>query len=276
MENELKKREKQFIVILAIALLALSFIPFLTAFTPAGASNVTEVRTERASEDPASNHSAFAGNLTELIIFGYSSTQAWQGYFGNVSGTIQLAYGDAAGDGNPHVFYNWSLANAQGQVYASTNSSIEWDYIQCFNHTSTGSYDEEYSAAKAENLTSLYGRNMSGLESEFGILWDDVDGVNETFVFYEHQTIYVVSKNFTNICPTTRIYGSTGAGVQGEFEQLLMYEPVSESVIFTAILHENGVVGFDGGTYDFQMMVLEDGHGTDIDTTTYYFFVDLK
>ena len=34
--------------------------------------------------------------------------------------------------------------------------------------------------------------------------------------------------------------------------------------------------GFDDNPHDFQMIVLEDGHGTDTATDTYYFWVELE
>ena len=59
------------------------------------------------------------------------------------------------------------------------------------------------------------------------------------------------------------------------FEEALLYEPNSQSVIFTSIIDED-VLGFDGRTHDFEMIVLEDGRGTDTATTTYYFYVELE
>ncbi|MFH1801966.1 MAG: hypothetical protein ABH864_00780 [archaeon] len=100
-------------------------------------ANVTKVWSESASSDEASNSSAFAGNITEIVVTAYSTTQSWQGYVGNVSGAVELA--DASGD----VLYNWSAAQPDGEVYASTSSSISWRNIQCFNFTANGLYGNE-------------------------------------------------------------------------------------------------------------------------------------
>jgi hypothetical protein len=55
-----------------------------------------------------------------------------------------------------------------------------------------------------------------------------------------------------------------------------LYEPISTSVIFVSILDEEGPLGFDAASHDFEMLVLEDGHGTDTLTTSYYFYVELQ
>ena len=251
-------------------LMILLATPIALAIEPTGGS-VTEVRSETAPADTPGTHDAISGNVSELTIYGYSTTQAWQGYFGNVSGTIQLA------DANDNVMYNWSLANPEGEVYASTNSSISWTNIQCFNFTATGTYEDESGNG---GTTNLNGTNLSILESMFNIASTDVDGVDETFSLIgagTHDLFYTANQQFSEgECRSTRVFDSTGQGVSNNFEEVLLYEPVSKSIIFAALLEEASVLGFDGNDYDFEMLVLEDGHGTDTAVTTYYFFVELE
>ena len=124
------KNKFLFLIVLAL-LMNLSLV---LAVEPFGAS-VTNLSSERAISDNATGIDAIAGNVTELSISGFSTTQSWQGYFGNVSGTIQLA------DNGDNVMYNWSLASPEGEIYASTNDSIVWSYVQCLNFDSDGTYD---------------------------------------------------------------------------------------------------------------------------------------
>lgn len=223
---------------------------------------------ETAPSDPAGSVDAQAGNVTALNIFGYSITQTWQGYFGNVSGTIELT------DSNNNSLYNWSLVDPQGEVYASSNLSIIWTNIQCFNYTANGSYGDESGMGGATNLAGL---NLTALETRFNVSKDDVDGVNETFTEFNHDLFYTANQQFSaNECPSTHIFDSTGKGVDGNYEEVLLYEPVSTSVVFAALLEESSVLGFDDLDRDFEMLVLENGHGTDIAATTYYFFVELE
>ncbi len=237
-----------------LTLLTLTLTMFMTlsvmAVQPFGAS-YTEVSSERAPMDVAANHSALAGNVTEITVSGFSTTQTWQGYFGNVSGTVQLA------DASDNQMYNWTLASPEGEIYATTDTSVAWANIACFD---------------------LAG-NHSNLESDFNIISDDVDGVNETFSDAgTHDMFYTNNVQFTaGQCASTSIYDNTGASVDNHFEEVLMTDQsANNEVIFAAILDEEDVAGFDNAMHDFEMLVLEDGHGTDTATTTYYFYVELE
>jgi hypothetical protein len=250
-----------------LTLVILSQISLVLAIQPFGA-NPSFVNSTRAPIDPAQPIQAQAGNVTEINIFGYSPTQTWQGYFGNISGTIQLA------DAGDNVMYNWSLASPQGEIYASLNSSIDWTNIQCFNFTATGTRASDGSATRGN--TSLDGTNLTQLEALFNIDWDDVDGINETFSSFDHDAFYTNNLEFSeNECRSTKLFGNSGMGVDGEFEEVLMYEPISESIVFASIIDED-VLGFDGRSHDFEMLVLEDGHGTNRAESTYYFYVELE
>jgi len=264
----MQKKNNIFTLVITFILI-LGLLIFVSAASPTGGS-VTLERSETAPADTAGNHSALAGNVSELTLSGYSTTQTWQGYFGNITGAIQLA------DSSDNVLYNWSLASPSGEIYASTNQTITWSNIQCFNFTATGSQVGDTTGGGI----SLNGTNLTTLESDFNIISDDVDGVDETFTLSgagTHDLFYTASKQFSEgECLSTRVFGDTGAGVNDEFEEVLLYEPSSTSIVFASILEENSVLGFDNADYDFEMLVLEDGHGVDVSATTYYFFVELE
>jgi len=210
-----------------------------------------------------SNSSAYAGNITEILIDGTSTTQSWQGYYGNVSGGLTLQ------DSTSNVFYNWSSASPNGEVFASVNSSIVWTNIQCFNFTANGSYADD-SAQKG--ATSLYGMNVTQLNALYNISNLDVDSVNGTFNQFNHAAFFVNSLSFSiNECPSVKILNGTGVGV---FEEVLLYSPDNRQVVFTSIIQQN-TIGFDDRTHDFQMLVLEDGHGADTSTTQYFFYLEI-
>ena len=235
------------LVILGIILTGFSLV---AAIEPNGAS-VNEVRSETAGTGTPESHNATAGNVTELTITGYSTTQSWQGYFGNVSGTIQLA--DADGD----VMYNWSKTTAEGEVFAVNESSVDWSNIKCFNFTADGS-------------TEL---NLTTLESLFNINSSDVDGVDETFNLNNHPQFDVGGTSFTTgECKNTKIYNSSGVGV---FNEVLLYDDTNNLVVFTSLLSDD-TTGYDGKSHDFEMLVLEDGHSGDTSVTTYYFYIELN
>jgi hypothetical protein len=246
----------------------LAFVPFVSA-APSGA-NVSRGDSTSAAADDATSDDAFAGNVTSLDIYSKTTTQSWQGYFGNVTGTIQLA------DGNKAVMYNWSQASPRGEVYASTNDTVYWVNLQCLNFTATGDYTDE---AGNGGTTSQYGTNLEQLQTMFNINASDADTVNATFNLLgagTHNSFATGSAAFgEGECQNTRVYDNTGTGVNDKFEEVLQYEPVSRSVIFTSLLNQDAS-GFDSKSHDFEMLVLEDGHDADVDTTPYYFFVELQ
>jgi hypothetical protein len=256
------------IVLLLVALLVLSANTVFAA-VPYGA-NTQVINVSTALADLAGSDNAYSGNVTEINLYGFSTTQAWQGYYGNVTGTIQLA------DASDNIMYNWTTANPKGQVYASTNSTINWIYIQCFNFTAAGTYAVDTANAGG---VSQFGTNLTQLEAQFNINYTDVDRINETFVFNGvggHQPFYTANNHFAEgECMSTRVYDAEGTGTITNFEEPLLYEPTTASVIFASIL-EQSTNGFDQRPHDFEMLVLEDGHGTDVAATTYYFFVELQ
>jgi hypothetical protein len=238
---------KNMVTIVIATVLILATSAFVVAVGPSGAT-VTPGTSSSAPEDAAGNDTnALAGNVTNLNLFGFTTTQSWQGYFGNVSGTIQLA------DSSDNVLYNWSLASPEGEVYSSNESSINWTGIDCFNLSA----------------------NHVALEAQYGIASDDLDGVNETFNLNNHPEYFTNNIQFTaGECSNTRLYNSSG---DGHFYQTLMTDgSYATQVIYTSILEEADADGFDGTFYDFEMIVLEDGHGTDTATMTYYFWVELE
>ena len=257
----------RFLFILVLAVLI--NVSLVVAVEPFGA-NVLQNSSERAISDPATGIPAIAGNVTELTISGFSTTQSWQGYFGNVSGTIQLA------DSGDNIMYNWSLASPKGEIYASTNNSIVWNNVQCFNFDADGTYSNL--GAEVPGATNLHGTNLTILENMFGIPSDSVDGVNETFTLLGagHNTFYTNNIQFSaGQCRNTQIYTNSGKGEANKFEEVLLYEPTTSSVIFTSLLNQD-ILGFDNKPHDFEMLVLENGHGIDTATTTYYFYVELE
>jgi len=262
---------KQYLAVLLVAaVLALGvFFIYGASAEPIGVKTFNATWSERANVSEPGEHDAQAGNITELMITALVTTSSWQGYVGNISGAIQLA------DSSGGVLYNWSLVSPSGEIYASVNETIAWTNIQCFNFTAVGNFS---TGGETPGGTSLYGMNLTQLEAAFGIKSGDADGVDETFsLTNNHAGFYTAGRQFSvGECVSADLFDSTGASVDGNFEQVILYEPTTTSVIFTALL-ENDLAGYNNRNYDFQMLVLEDGHGDGASSTTkYYFFVELE
>jgi hypothetical protein len=211
---------------------------------------------------PTQTHNAVAGNITALVLTALGQTKAWQGYYGNITGSITLD------DANNFTFYNWTSAEPQGKIYATLNSSIAWLTVECFNYTAN---------------TGLGYANETSMETFYGIQMDDVDGVRETFNETSHPAFQVGSRTMSG-CPTTYVFRDDQYQT-ADFVNVLLYDNTtvaSTGWIYTTIIENktNGAVNdatcYHGQLCDFQLLVNDDGHGTDTAATTYYFWVELQ
>ncbi|MEM0465855.1 MAG: hypothetical protein QXW97_04125 [Candidatus Pacearchaeota archaeon] len=250
------------IIIVLIITIGILIINNILALPSGATINITK-NSSAYSGKGASNVSAFAGNITEINIDGTTNSQVWQGYYGNVTGGMYLANSEG------YVFYNWSSIATSGEVYASRNESIVWTNIVCFNFTAIGNYSDD---SENRGNTSLYGMNVTQLENMYNISPLDKDGIEETFNLRDHRLFFTNNLEFSEgECPNTRILNNSGEGI---FEEILLYSPENKEVIFASIIMDN-IIGFDGKTHDFEMMVLDDGHGSDTQVTDYYFYLEL-
>ncbi len=211
--------------------------------TRVNGAKVTPGISQAAPTDEPESHSALAGNITQMNLFGYTITQSWQGYYGNVSGTLQLA------DSNNKALYNWSILTPYGEVYATRSFDANFATISC---ASSGEIASE---------ESFMGQNS-----------EDRDSISNTFNKNSHPSFFVGSTQIHgNNCSSANLYDEGGEQSSSFYEVLL--EDGGSNIIYTAIL-ERDKQGFDGNNYDFEMLVLENGHGNDTDTTTYYFYIE--
>jgi len=210
---------------------------------------------------PALNVSAIAGNITWLTIEGISQTRAWQGYYGNVTGYITLD------DVNNYTFYNWSAANPRGFLYATLASrpTVSWLDVNCFTAN----------AADASTFQTFY-----------NISQDDYDNVTNTYnvtlnTLPTPQVVYIVNNSFPD-CPATTIW-QNDLYQSENFVNYLMKDRTggNDAWVFGTILENKNISTrqqipcYNGELCDFQLLVAENGHGTDTAVTQYYFWVDL-
>jgi hypothetical protein len=242
-----------------VVLMAIAAIAIADADVPYGPDTITTIRSERGnlSGIAAKGASAQGGNVTELVINTTVLTKRWQGYFGNLTGEISLE--DAAGN----TFYSWPQGDISvvGEVYAANETVSDWLLVKCVNESFQGKGFD----CTGEGESCL---NMSAIESAFGFNPADKDGVNETFAFTEEIVVGSRSLN----CPATYIY-TDSAQTEGSWnETLLTVNNTNNTLIFASEVMTDGT-GFDGNTWDFQIMVLDNG---DVEApTSYQFYVEL-
>ena len=251
-------KQTRFVLVgFAFLLLAVSFT--LAATSPAAPQSITEVTETTFDADNWAPQSieAVAGNITGITIDALGQTQAWQGYYGNISGTITLD------DANNNTFYNWTSTEPRGEIFVTLNNSVTWSNVGCFNMTDS-----------AED-------NETTMDSYYGISINDADGIAETYNQTDHATFQIISTDITG-CPTTYIHRDD-AYQQTDFTNFLLYDSGNSPtgwIYGTEIEDTTGATTdlscFNGQDCDFQIFVNEDGHGNDVATTTYYFWVELS
>jgi len=214
---------------------------------------------------------AQAGNVTALVVSQQRSTQAWQGYYGNVTGTIVL---DDAGN---FTLYDWSLPTPSGEIYAVNSSTVvTWSNVYCMN---TSNHRMVNGSPGNNGPGVVYKINASQIELNFGINTTDLDGLNETFYdTYTDTTGFTVGAVTIDVadgCSMAHPY--TDEVADTNWQELLLTD--NTSLIFTSLIR-NSPNGFRSGSEDlndFEMVVLENGHTQQaLVTTPYYFYIELN
>lgn len=186
------------------------------------------------------------GRIVTLNITGSIQNAKWKGFVGYVSGSYTLD--DATGS----TLYDWSLSTIAGEVYATSNSStLDWSNVACAT------------VAQLENQNIFLGLTSSD------------DNITSTFNDTTHDAFSVAGVSIgSDACgnATTNTYVNN-ATQDHSYEEVVLYESSTGSLIYTTILENGTAVGFDDVIYDFQMIVPE---STTSDVTAYYLYVELS
>ncbi len=171
--------------VLAVLLLA-AFFSIIANSIPQGPDTITTASSQSRATTPAATVNAQAGNVTGLTISSIRATDHWQGFYGNITGSVVLY------DASNNTLFDWSIANPHGEVYAANSSSVVWSDVKCANLTNNGS---ETSTGHRYNATKL--------ERFFNINSTEHDGIDETFnQTYSNDTGFMVGPSLiTNNCP---------------------------------------------------------------------------
>ncbi len=267
MKQELGSRLFAYITLVLVFATAIYFV--VAEEVPMGAQQADEGEesTINASNYLPESVNAYAGNISQLTLFGRSQTKHWQGYYGEVTGIIVLD------DAQNFTMYDWPNDEPQGEIYAtSTAATPVWNTVACFDFVG---------GADGSGLG-----NVSVWEAAHNIVPDDVDGIDETFNMTTHPNFDVGEFTITtNTCPSTFTHVSD-AWQEDDFVEVLLRDSAGQ-LIFTTIIEDKDVganadvVGYNGVTHDFQLLVAEDGTSLDGGsrnqlTTTYWFYLDLQ
>ncbi len=245
------------VLFVSIIVMLLGAMYAFAAADPTAPTTLTKGATSTFDPDnyAAVNISALAGDISAVTIVGISQTRAWQGYYGNVSGYITLD------DADNNTFYNWSVAEPRGQVYATLSNSPTWASVDC----------------------AVWAADAADFHTTYGINAGDYDNVTNTYNVTNHPDFQIASRTVTT-CPTTYIWQSD-VYQAANFPNFLLQDSTKvaavDSWVFGTIMEDkdpaekfDDLLCYNGQYCDFQLLVAEDGHGTDVDVTQYYFWVD--
>jgi len=231
---------KMRIIGIGIVAVALIFAISMTASADPQSPSSATFTDEDRYDPTAENDSAVGGNITKLEISGDILTSKWQGYYGNVSGTITLQ----DSDDNSMIEWAWTAAEG-GIVLATTNSSPDWS--------------SAFAVASGANVNTAW-----------SFTTDDTDSATKTFTD-ANKSVKVSGTDVTNTaCAYT--YNSTDIGIWPTVVVGgLNATGYKDDYLFAGIISNDGN-SFNDRTIDFQMIVPtpEDGTGD-----TYEFYIEL-
>ncbi|MGY4884304.1 MAG: hypothetical protein ACP5NZ_01870 [Nanobdellota archaeon] len=251
--NLKKKKEKKVLRILFVFgmilfSLFLSHNIFLSAANPVGPSSIDSEWNETKNTTSAGFFNFSGGYIAALNLSASVQNTHWKAFVGWITAGFTLD------DQGGSTIYDWTSAVTSGRVYATRDSStIEWNLIDCANVSTTLAAED---TAMSHNISLRQ------------------DTINTTFVYPgTHDPFWVAGHSFSsNECPTLNTYVNSGSQ-DGDFEEMALYD--STSIIYATILEE-GLAGYDGQTYDFQMLVPENGSQSFSGATAYYIYVELE
>ena len=227
--NTKKEETKKYTGIILAAIMVASVFAMVmpmvsAAVNPSGATVLTNGTDSTKPATDGEQDVAQGGYVTGLNISGDSQTTKWQGYFGNVTGTIVLM------DSSSNSMINWTVSSPNGG-----------EVLAC-NHTSAPTWSELV-AGTAANLDTACGFNAT-----------DIDSATHTYS-QAASTVTVAGITISAVSAMT---------LPDTFETYLLKgaNGTWSDYVFAAGIH-NDVPGYDGATHDYQMLVPEtEGTGT--------------
>jgi hypothetical protein len=224
---------KAYARVVLLGLLLAALIAGAISAIPEGAQVAIGSQETRATPVPQ-NVTADAGNVTNVNITSNSQTQAWQGFFGDVNGSLVLE--DASGD----LFYSWNLTNVSGEVYASRDNAINFAAIFPNNNCSIDNVLTGFGRSDSVNNTYSPATNRAVLVGNVQI------NASSSCATYTYVNDSPQSAFFHNIIltddPNVNATGQPNATVGGN------------TSVYVALI-ENNIAGFDSATHDYQLLV---------------------
>lgn len=228
-----------------LILFIIGALGFVSAADPTGPSwmNVTANETWAGEVNGAMVNTS-GGVLSKIDVEATVQNPHWKAFVGWIDGKFTLD------DSADETIYDWTLSSIGGQVYATRASgNIDWANIGCATSGEIDVEDGSLNHDGEDNISSTFNDTNTGTYSVAGF----AVGAGDCFA----ANTYI---------------GNVSQGAS--FEEFVLEDDSANIVFATEI--EDEVVGFDGVSYDFQMIVPEDGDDGFTGSTSYYLYVELN
>ena len=235
-----KNKVKNVFVVFTAVLLSLSMI---LAVNPSGPDSVIPVSSSTKQIESAKSVSVAGGNISKFNLDATIQNPRWKAFVGNVTGSFTLD------DSSGATIYDWSLAKVTGRVYTTRKTStVTWGSIACAS-----------SAQIVSENTALAHTNIN-------------DNLTATFTDTNHPSFYIGDVSIgANTCRGLDTYVNN-ASQSSHFQEVVLTD--TSNLVYATILEEDSV-GYDGDTYDFQLLVPERGEAGNTQVTDYYLYVEI-
>lgn len=242
-----QRNKKNLTAILAFALVLIMCFSQIAYSTPTGPT-ITFIANETKPTAGATKINTSGGTITTVTLNTTSQNLRWKAYVGNVSGTLTLD------DANDNTIFDWTLTDVIGEIYATRSTdSINWTGINC---SDTTHIENENRALNHTNID---------------------DNITSTFDETTHSGFYVgTSVILENTCRAVHTYVNSSSQ-ESNFEEIVLYDGTTEengNIVYATPFEQNAY-GFDNSTYDFQMILPDNGLSTWSSSVAYYFYVEL-
>ena len=249
------------LILYIMILLFVIIISGIAIAVPSNPDSISVSDSERRTQfggESVQTLGAQAGNVTELTVTSTTNSKRWQGYYGNISGTITLD------NAQNWTLYEWvGDISPQGEILAADAQVSNWSGLICAN---LSALYRGYNCSESPNGQCL---NLTELQDKFGGPYGGGESVNATFTSTANIQL---DTGLLQSCPSTNSF-SVGSAQAKNWTEVLLMENKTETVVFASIINAS-TLGFDNTSWDFQMIVGDDGD--DLLTTTYYFYVELS
>ncbi|MEM4266337.1 MAG: hypothetical protein QXX65_04655 [Candidatus Woesearchaeota archaeon] len=212
--------------------------------TPEGVQNITIIDSQRRTPAGPSQIVAQGGNITTLSIAIQHQTRGWQGFVGNLTANLTLE--DASGE----RMFAWNITNISGEIYASRNGTIDWNLISVQNDCSV---DEELTGKGSDRVSKTFKPSANTVNFSVG----------------------TIQFNSSTTCAAWPFVNNSRQTTTNLFENILLSRgttPNGNQSIYVGIL-QDGVSGYDGNTYNFQLLVPVNRTSG---FTTYYIYAEIE